>query len=109
MDSISRKTVALVVLLGSSCLTLPQVASAQTGQSGSTPPGCETITDENRATCTDPDEGSDREQGEMTNETTTGGGITGGSDGDAGGSESGGGTEGSDGQGGGTDSGGGNN
>ena len=96
MDSISRKTVALAVLLASSCMIVPQIASAQTGQTGTTPPGCETITDENRATCTDPDEGSDREQGEMTNETTTGGGITGGNDGDA----SGGGTEGSDGGGG---------
>jgi hypothetical protein len=109
MDSI--KTVALAVLLASSCFTLPEVASAQTGQSGQTPPGCETITDENRATCTDPDEGSDRDQGEMTNETTTGGGVTGGNDGDddggggAGGSDAGGGNAG----GGGGAGGGGNN
>ena len=73
-------------------MTFPEVASAQTGQTGSTPPGCETITDENRATCADPDEGSDRDQGEMTNDATTGGGISTEAGDDAGGGAEGGGS-----------------
>ena len=88
MDNISRKTVVLAILLASSCLIFPEIASAQTGQTGTTPAGCETITDENRAVCQDPDEGSDRDQGEMSSGAQTGGGIATGTGDSAGGTES---------------------